>query len=129
MVISASVSKKDEAIDKWIKYWNNKGGTVIKCPAKIEKKKIQSLWPKVHKDFYKSLSGTDIHFIANEDRDNYSGYVGVGTFSELAFSVGLNLSRDKKIDIFIYKIPDKRSVFYEDITRWLKLGWIKLLKK
>jgi hypothetical protein len=129
VVISASVSQGEEIINKWIKYWKSKRGIVIKHPTKIEKNKLLALWPKVHKDFYKSLSRTDIHFIANEDKDNYSGYVGVGTFAEFAFSVGLNLSRDKKIDILIYKIPDQKSIFYKDIIRWLKLGWIKLLKK
>ena len=126
IVISASASQK-VAIGKWLKYWDNKGFKVIGNPVQIKSKDFVVAWPKVHVDFYKALAKTDFHFIANEDKDGISGYIGVGVFAELAFVVGLNLSRLKKITVLIYKIPDSKNIFYKDIMLWLGQGWITLL--
>lgn len=128
VAISASASQT-EAIEKWKDYWENKGFEMTNYPIDIKEEDFLSVWPKVHEDFYKSLSKCDIHLIANEDKNGVSGYVGTGVFAELSFSLGLNFSRDKKIAILIYKIPDTKSIFYEDIKRWVDLGWVKLFEK
>lgn len=126
VVISASASQT-EAIGKWMKYWGDEGCEIVNYPIGIKEDDFLNVWPKVHEDFYKSLDKCDIHFVANEDKNGISGYVGAGVFAELSFSLGLNFSRDKKIDVWIIKIPDTKSVFYEDIKRWVDLGWVKSL--
>lgn len=126
VVISASASQT-EAIGKWKEYWEDKGFEIINYPIGISKEDFVDIYPKVYRDFYRSLFECDIHFVANEDKNGISGYVGAGVFAELSFSLGLNFSRDKKIDVWIIKIPDTKSVFYEDIKRWVDLGWVKSL--
>lgn len=127
IVISASASQT-EAIEKWIKYWGGEGCEIANYPIGISEEDFVDIYPKVHKDFYRSLFECDIHFIANEDKNGIVGYIGAGVFAELSFSLGLNFSRDKKIDICILKIPDTKSFFCEDIKRWVDLGWVKLFK-
>lgn len=127
-VISASASQT-EAIGKWKKYWEDKGFEIINYPIGISKEDFIDVWPKVHEDFYKSLSKCDIHFVANEDKNGIVGYVGAGVFAELSFSLGLNFSRKNKIIIFINKMPNSKSIFYEDIKKYVDLGWVKLFEK
>ncbi len=125
VVISANASQTG-TIEKWMRYWKHEGCEIINYPIRIKEENFLDVWPKVHKDFYKSLSECNIHFIANEDKNETVGYIGVGVFAELSFSLGLNFSRDKKIVVFINKTPDPKSIFYEDIIRWINLGWVKL---
>ena len=126
VVISTSTSQKT-FIEKWLKYWKNKGYKVINYPVQIKDKDFSIAWPKVHKNFYNCLLKTDLHFVANEDKNGIVGYIGVGVFAELAFVVGLNLSRKKKIEILIYKKPNHKNIFYDDIMLWIRQGWINLL--
>ncbi|NUQ57449.1 MAG: hypothetical protein HUT38_03125 [Candidatus Paceibacter sp.] len=125
VVISASASQI-EAINKWINYWKNEGHEVINYPVQIVEENFLNVWPNVHKDFYNFLSKCNIHFIANEDKNGIVGYIGAGVFAELSFSMGLNFSRNDKIIIYINKMPDSKSIFYEDIKRYVDLGWVKL---
>ena len=128
VVISAS-SSQHLVIKKWLKYWKEKGYRVINHPIQIKKSNFQTDWPKIHKDFFSSLSKADILFIANEDKKGFTGYVGVGVFAELSFVLGLNFIRKRKIKIVLYKKPSRQSVFYEDTVLWLKLRWINLFNK
>jgi len=83
------------------------------------------MWPDVHKYFYRTISKTDILFIANADKNNIPGYIGVGVFAEISFAAGLNFIRKKKIQILLSKMPSSKSVFHEDVKRWLGLGWLE----
>ncbi len=115
------------AMKKWARYWNEQNYSVLNWPTHIQKKNFYKEWPKVHQKFYTSLQKADIHFIANEDKGEQKAYVGNGTFAEIAFSVGLNLTRKKKIRVILAQEPDKAGVFYDDLNRWLKLGWLEVL--
>ncbi len=128
VVISASASNQ-VAIIKWRKYWTSLGYRVINDPGQeISKEDFSKTWPGVHKYFYRTISKTDILFIANADKNNIPGYIGAGVFAEISFATGLNFIRKKKIQILLSKMPSSKSIFHEDIERWLDLGWLKKLE-
>ena len=127
IVISGSGSLQSK-INKWIVFWQSRGYRVIASVQPIEKKKFLKRWPAIHKNFYENLAKTDIHFIANENAKNQKGYIGNGVFAEIAFSVGLNFVRKKKVEIILLQKPDSKNKFAADINLWLKSGWLKISK-
>lgn len=123
---SASLNKK---MEKWFCYWKNSGYEIIDWPVSIEKERFYKKWPAVHRNFYKALGKTEVHFIANEDKNGIKGYIGPGVFAEISFAVGLNMARKKQIEILLYKLPSKKLFYYSDLKLWIKMGWIKVWKK
>lgn len=65
----------------------------------------------------------------NENKNGISGYIGPSAFSEIAFGISQNLIYNKNIEIILLQIPNENNQFYEEISLWLKLGWIKLYKE
>ncbi len=128
VVIAGSVSLQDD-INKWTQYWNGLDGhLVIDFPKSIPKDNFDSLYPNVHKEFFEKITETDILFIANEDKNNISGYIGAETFAEMAFGVAQNLLYNKKIKIILAKMPSKNVQCFDEIVLWKKLGWIHEIK-
>lgn len=117
-----------EVIGKWVEYWSKQNYHVLNWPVHIQKKSFSKEWPKIHQKFYDSLRKTDIHFIANEDKEKKKAYIGNGTFAEIAFSAGLNLTRKKKIKIILAQKPDKTGTFSDDLNRWLEMDWLELFR-
>lgn len=128
LVISGSASLEKE-MKSWFSYWQNRGYRIIDWPASIKAKELNKRWPSVHKNFYKSLEKTKIHFIANEDKNGTVGYIGPGVFAEISFTMGLNLTRKHQIKILLYKAPSKKLFFYKDLNLWLKMGWLEIYSK
>lgn len=128
VVVSATASLP-LVVHTWVTFWRQRGYTITAWPRPIAKKNFSTAWPGVHRRFYRALEKTDIHFIANENKARRVGYIGAGVFAEIAFSVGLNLIRKKKIEIILYQRPARTSIFYNDIELMLKNGWVKLLKR
>ena len=61
----------------------------------------------------------------NEDKKGIEGYIGLAAFAELAYGV-IEKINNKEIELIILKIPSMEVSSYEEISLWLKLGWIKI---
>jgi len=128
VVIAGSTSLQKE-MNKWAQYWSGLDGhLVIGFPKPIPKDNFDSLYPNVHKEFFEKIVKTDILFIANEDKNNISGYIGAETFAEMAFGVAQNLLYNKKIKIILAKMPSKEVQCFDEVVLWRKLGWIYEIK-
>lgn len=128
VVIAGSAGLQDE-IQKWIKYWENKEGYyVINYPHEIPSDNFESLYPKVHADFFKDITETDVLFIANDRKKGIDGYIGAETFAELGFGLAQNLIYSKNIKLILANMPTKEVACYDEIVLWLKLGWIEILQ-
>lgn len=125
VVISASSSLRDE-INKWIKFFQDNGFDVLDYPKSIKGENFLKDFPPVHKEFYKTLNNADIHFIANENKNDTEGYIGVAVFAEIAFTIGLKLAHNKNIRIILYQKPLPESLFYEDLNLWMENGWLEI---
>ena len=121
---SASLQEK---IKYWKKYWEDNKYIVIDYPSLIPKDSFLKEYPRVYKDFFKNIEETDTLFIMNENKNNITGYIGAATFAEMCFGVAQNVIHSKNIEVILLQIPDKKVQSYDEISLWLKLGWIKLL--
>jgi len=117
-----------ERINYWRSFWEDKGFEITAYPAPITTEKMLEEYPNVHKNFFSQLENADVVFVMNENKNNLVGYVGAETFSEMAFVVAQNLLHDKKIKIILLQIPAPQVQAYNEISLWLKLGWITLFK-
>ena len=122
VVICASV-KKEEEILKWKKKLEDNNFEVIKYPRKIAGDDFLTTYSRKFKSHYEAISKTDSILALNYDQNGISGYLGAGTFAEMAFALGLN----KDIEVFYsHHLPKKEEFPYMDEVRWWnKLGWIK----
>lgn len=128
IVISGS-SSLTKAMNHWRTYWETKGYEILDWPDAIQFTDIRDIYPSVHTNFYKALERTSCHFVANEQKNGIDGYIGVGVFSEIAFRVGINLTRGANVPIFLLKEPSKDSYFYNDIMMWISFGWIQIFEE
>ncbi len=128
VVIAGSASLQKKMLF-WKNYWEKQGAKVLDWPRPIKNSEFFTKYPNVHIEFLKSIMQTDILFIANEDKNGISGYIGAETFAELDFGIAQNLIYGKQIRIILLKMPSKKVQSYDEIKLWLKLGWIELFKK
>ena len=110
----------------WKQYWEDNGDVVTSYPSPIPKETFLEEYPKVHKDFFKNITESDILFVMNEDKKGIRGYLGAESFAEICYGVMENLLRGKNIEIIILQEPSTEVQSYDEINLWLKLGWIKL---
>lgn len=124
VVISGSASLHKN-INEWVKYWSSKKNySVLDYSRIIPKENFNTLYPNIHKNFFKNITKTDILFIANEKKSGIKGYIGAETFAELCFGVIQKLIYKKKIKIILANMPSKKVSCYDEIILWNKLGWI-----
>lgn len=129
VVIAGSASLQNE-INQWIGYWNAQvGHKVIDFPKSIPQEGFHEIYPKIHREFFKSLRKADLLFVANEDKNGIVGYIGAETFAETAFVVAGNQIDRKKIKILLSQMPSSKVQSFEEIRLWLKLGWIQIMEK
>ncbi len=128
VVISGS-SKLLDKINQWSSFFEQHNCHVIGKPEALSDMTFLKDFPRVHSRFYKAIDNCDILFIANEDKNGISGYIGPAAISELNYAVIQNLNHNKNILIFIRKMPDKNLSLYEEISWYLSLGWIYLWQK
>lgn len=128
VVISASSSLQDE-INKWIKFFQDKGFDVSNYPKPIKGENFLKDFPRVHKKFYEALDNTNIHFIVNETKNGIKGYIGVAVFAEIAFSIGLKLAHKKDLRIILYQNSSPESLFCEDLNLWIASGWLEIFNE
>ena len=128
VVITGSVKLQAE-INNWTNFFKNNNYEVLDYPREIEETKFMKKYPIRHKEFFESITKTDILFIMNEDKNWITGYIGAESFAELAFGLTQNLLYNKNIELVILKMPSPEVQCYDEICLWLKLGWIKLYKE
>lgn len=125
IVISGS-AKLQNQIKYWINHFKSKGYKVIDYPKPLDPKRLIELYPDTFKTFYKSITEADTLFVMNKDRKEIEGYIGAGVFAEMAHALNQKLNKNQKINIILYKKPSPEVFCYDEITLWLKLGWISL---
>lgn len=128
IVIAGSASLQDK-IQYWKKIWENNGCLVLDYPIPIPKENFLKEYPKIHADFFKNITETDILFVMNEDRNGIVGYLGAESFAEMCFGVAQNLIHNKNIEVVLLRMPDKSVQSYNEVALWLKLGWIRLYEE
>lgn len=116
--------KIDELIKRLSAFYD-----VLNYPKDISKEKFLELYPHIHKEFYENIVKTDVFLLFNYDKDETAGYIGAAGFAEMCFAISQNQLSNKNIEIFIYKMPDKKVQCYDEINLYLQLGWIKLWNK
>ena len=70
----------------------------------------------------------DIHFLLNLDKNGIEGYIGYESFAELSNLVVKKIQSNNNHKIYIFKIPSKEVGCYDEISHFLKLGYIELYK-
>lgn len=125
VVISGSASLQEE-MKKWVAYWNGRGVDVLAWPDPIAEESFEAEWSEVHRKFYEALYDTDILFVANVGKGGINGYIGPNVFAEIAFAVGLNFVREKKIRVILINTPSEESRDAEALRLWMHSGWMEL---
>jgi hypothetical protein len=125
VVIAGSASLQDK-VRYWKQFWEGRGHCVTAYPSPISKESFLEEYPKVHTDFFQNITEADILFVMNEDKNDIAGYLGAESFAEMCFGVAQNLLHGKNLEVVLLQAPDARVQSYEEITLWLKLGWIRL---
>ncbi|MFA4818454.1 MAG: hypothetical protein WC621_01290 [Patescibacteria group bacterium] len=128
-VVIVGSAGPQEKVQHWKKFWEDNGYLVTGYPLPVPKKTFLEEYPKVHTEFFKNITETDILFVMNEDKNAITGYIGAETFAEIGFGIAQNLIYNKNIEVILLQMPDKSVQSYDEIVLWLKLGWIKLFKE
>lgn len=124
-VICGSVTFEEE-LREWKEKLENKDFKVLKCPAKIKKDNFLDSYKKEFKDHYNAISNADAIFVLNFEKKGIDGYIGAGTFAEMAFAFGL----DRDIDVYLLNsLPSEKFPYSDELKWWDNLGWIKYLDK
>lgn len=124
-VVIASSAKLRKEIDKWKKYFEEKGYDVINYPKEIDQNNMAE-YKKTYINFFNSIDKADILFVLNEKKNNIDGYIGPETFSELSYAMISKIIHKKQKEIWLLKFPNQEVSCYAEICNFLRLGWIKL---
>lgn len=128
IVIAGSASLQEEN-KKWVQYWAaQKNYTVLDYPKSIEPERLPEKYPAVCKHFFESLKAANILFVANETKHDIPGYIGAEVFAEIMFTIVLNLTEGKNIDIILAHTPSDKIQGRDEVQLWLKLGWVRIMK-
>ncbi len=125
VVIAGSASLQKE-VNNWSKYFEDKNYEVLDYPKEIDESKFMELYSNVHTEFLENITKTDMVFVMNEDKNGVVGYIGYEAYAELLFGLAQKLIYNKEIELVILKMPSRNVGCYEEISLWLKLGWIRL---
>ena len=128
-VVIAGSAKLQKEIDNWIKKLTAKEYEILDYPRAIEQSRFMEFYPNVHTEFLDNITKADMLFVMNEDKNGKLGYIGYEAYAELLFGISQKLVYHKNIELVILKMPSEDIGCYEEISLWLKLGWIKLYEK
>ena len=123
MVISGS-AREQEAIQRWIVFWQRRGYEVIAYPSPIPANEFQARYPGVLRAFYERLAACDALFVVNEDRDSIRGYVGAATFGEISYAIARNACEHQPVEIVLLQPVSDEVHGADEIRLWSELGWI-----
>jgi hypothetical protein len=129
IVLIASGTAEKETI-KWKDKLEADGFEVLTCPLKIEDgKNFLKEYQKSFNLCYSSIPITDVVLAINIEKNGVKGYIGPGTFAEIAFAIGINRTRNKNIEIYyLNDLPTQGLPYCEELSWWKELGWIKKIK-
>lgn len=97
---------------------------VINYPKKID---IANEYRSTYENFFEDINATDDILVLNLDKNGITGYIGYETFVEMSYLIANNIvTKNTNRKVFIYKMPSKKCGCYDEITQFLKLGYIKL---
>lgn len=126
LVLSGSASLQSR-IAYWKAHFEAKGYDVIAYPeAWDDAKNFTEQLIELYTDFYRAIDECDVFFLMNEDRNEIDGYIGANGTAELIHTVTLNLIHGKNIKIYIAKVPSDKVLAYDEVTSFLRAGWIRL---
>ena len=101
------------------------GYEVIDYPKNIDHSK-ELEYKVAYEKFYEKLKQSDDFLLLNIDKNGIKGYIGYEAFAELSFMIANSIVDKKESKIFIYQIPSEKLDCYDEITLFLKLGYIKI---
>ena len=127
IVICSSISFWNE-IKLWKLKLEKKGYRVIKYPEKISGDFLSS-YKNEFTEHYKKIIEADILFVLNIEKNNTEGYIGPAVFAEIAFTIGLNVSLKKKVQIFCLNQIPASLAHSTELKLWEELKWIGYWKK
>jgi len=128
VVISGSGSQQDE-VNYWKNRFESKGFEVIAFPVPWSNTNSHDLkLEDLYVSFYDAIDACDIFFLMNEDKNDVSGYIGANCTAELIYATVLKLRARKDMKIYIAKIPDSKVPISEEVSSFLRLGWVELYK-
>lgn len=126
IVVAGSLSLEKE-IERYVNWLTSQGLAVINYPSSSsEGGKFPENYPEIKRKFYQDLSRADILFVVNEDKSGIGGYIGAQVFAEMVFVIAQNLVYDKNIQIILAKKPSREIQSYEEVEKWLELGWMEI---
>ena len=80
----------------------------------------------LYTSFYNAIDECDIFFLMNEDKNGIDGYIGANCTAELIYAVVLKLRSRNDMNIFIANTPSQKNAMFEEVSSFLRLGWIGL---
>lgn len=129
-VVIAGSLRFHKEIEKWVNWWTDQGFTVMNYPnPSNEGGKFPKDYPAIKKKFFQDLSVADIVFVVNENKGEINGYIGAQVFAEMVFVIANNLIHDKNTKVILAKRPSEKVQSYEEIEKWLELGWAEIFKE
>lgn len=120
---SASLEKENQ---HWKSYWEKEGCEILAWPHPIAPERLEQDYPDVHRHFFSSIETADLFFLMNADKKGINGYIGAESFAELAYAVTRRLLHGQKIEILLLQMTSPQVQCHDEISLWLKLGWIKV---
>lgn len=128
VVISGSASLQD-AIISWKRNFEDNDYQVIGYPKPWDNTRdFSGQFTELYTDFYKAIEQCDTFFLVNEDKNGISGYIGASGTAELVYAIMQNLLHGRNIEIYIAKMPDEKVFAYDEICKYLKMGWVNIYK-
>lgn len=128
IVIAGSTSLEEEN-QHWKNHWEKEGCEILVWPHPIAPERLEQDYPDVHRHFFSSIETADLFFLMNADKKGIKGYIGAESFAELAYAVTRRLLHGQKIEILLLQMTSPQVQCHDEISLWLKLGWIKLYQQ
>jgi hypothetical protein len=115
----------EEKILEWKEKLEGLGYNVIKNPSKIDSNFLEKYSQEVL-SHYSAIMNCGMILVLNFEKNGIPGYIGSGTFGEMAFANGINKTTQYNIKIcYLEDIPKSGLSHCDELNYWIKLGWIK----
>lgn len=123
IIIGNCNSNKEVAY--WCNYFDKRGYKVLDYPRYSD----DNILLNHYENFYENIKSTNILFILNNNKNGIEGYIDATTFAEITYVVMRNYYDNKKIDIYISKLPNKTLYYYDELSSFISKGIIKIFKE
>lgn len=99
---------------------------ILDYPKAFSEAEIEDQYPKILKGFFRKIDKADIFLLANFDKNGVPGAIGAAAFSELSYAVIRKLNYSQNIEIFLLQKPPKDFFGKDELSLWIKNGWVKI---